>query len=124
MTKQGINNQRSVIKFSCSLPLTCLITRGETLLPLAFNFCSPLTSTTFFLFERAKLFSDTFKLCLSQYSIAFYRSYSKTITNCVFTKIHHHHRTSWTTEWSFTPQSTCQYPHPTSVLVSSNFALI
>ena len=110
VTKRGINTRRPATNFSCSILLTCLITRGRTLLPLTSNFSSLLT-LPIFLFSGAcgmslrkcqivsqpkyncifsKLFYDNSKLCLSQNSIASYRSSSNTIPICVLAEFQLH----------------------------------
>ena len=53
VTKRGINTQRSAIKFSCSLSLSCLITRGENLSLQPSNFSSFLFLLYYFFFSFA-----------------------------------------------------------------------
>ena len=71
VTKQGKNTQRSATIFNCSLPLTCLITRGETLLLLTLNF-SPLLTIPIPLFPWNR------------------RTYFETISNYAFAKFQPH----------------------------------
>ena len=92
VTKRGINTQRSATICSCSLPLTCLITRGETLLLLSSKFSSLLFLLYQFFFSftasentlrqfqiiflpnsnfiSSKLFSDNSKVCLCLISLS------------------------------------------------------
>ena len=104
VTKRGINTRRSVTIFSCSVPLTCLNTRGETLLLLILNFSSLLFLAYQFFssfgasenilrhsqivslpnsnFISSKIFYDIFKLCLYLIPIAPHRKCSRTFSNC------------------------------------------
>ena len=88
VTKRSIDTQCLARNFSCSLPLTWLFTRGETLSLLTLNFFSlPVLPI---ILERAKLCEDISTLCLSLNSIASYQKYSKTFPNCVVAKIQLH----------------------------------
>ena len=104
MTKRGINTQHSATIFSFSLPLTWLITRGETLALLISIFSSLLILPIPFLPWSERNYSKTFsnynflkfyshriknilihlKKCFCQFPIASHRNYSRTIPNYVF----------------------------------------
>ena len=67
----GYKYQRSATNFISSLPLFCLITQGETLLPLTSNFSSLFTLPILLFFWSEQ-------------------KYSKTIPNCVLAKFQPH----------------------------------
>ena len=70
-----------------------------------------------------KIFRDISKFCPSRNSLRSYRNCFKTFPICVPAEFHHQHHAGCTTQRRFTPQSTYQYSHPTSVFVSCNFCL-
>ena len=91
MTKRGKNTQRSTTIFSCLLPLTRLITRGEILLLLTLNFSSLINlPIPLFLWSERKHFKTfsnyvfaKFQLHLSQFFQRHFQIMSLPKSNCI-----------------------------------------